>query len=247
MAELVATEGQTENVEIPCEGNRHWRRIRLFIPVEAKHFAFADFQEKLGLREQSLKLLLAESAEAECHSHVSIELVQRDVKERGENEDEKSLNAAAEFYAVEIRTLRERVTEAHQGAEYHSHRDFISAARQTMPGDTILPIGATVDLYYDVETSRWKPSLLAESPGFGEFDEKLGTISLAGVTLRFEKSSVGLRRVELDTSPFGDEYLVSLSFAYALRVDKLECMYRSVLDQAEEFSSLFINEKLKQK
>jgi hypothetical protein len=231
---------------VPCGENLHWRRISTFAFVPVDALDVDRLFEAVPVRSDSegslrAEWLLADTHEAECHSHVYLRVVRESGESRNSGDD--SGESSQQFYSFELLTVRTPV-ELHEADTSIRHSDFLQRLAAATSSDEVL-IGTTVDLYYDTAEVRWRVSLLTESQKFAEFDEDLGTIALSGLTLRFENSSVGLTRVGLDTSPYGDEYRISLSFSTTIERSRLEFMFSDILARAEEFSSLFVHLKAK--
>lgn len=226
-------------IEIPCGAGYHWRRIRTFLPIDPKNLDLDLLRSRVGKVEPGWRLLLAESEQSECHTHVRFDRV-----ESADDDDGQQL-VSKDFFILEIDTIRQAVSEAHGQTSFQPHSHFLSALGESLRDIDRLPIAVSVDLYYPVDQTKWKAALLTESLEFGEFDQDLGSISLAGLILEFQDSRVGLRRVTLDTSPLEDEYLVSLSYGHPIPVLALTSMYKEVLGKAEEFASLFVSLRAK--
>jgi hypothetical protein len=165
-------------------------------------------------RLDDLSLVLSDSKE--CHSHVYIESVEGDEGRQRRREP---------FTSVTVRTYRHAIAatgEETKGAQTHEafFKKVFDAAPKVMEVTTL----AKVDMYYKVPPARWRVPLIASPPKFGELESELGGITLAGLTLRFDKSPVGLSEVSLEASPSGDEDKVSLSYFLSLprtEIDKI--------------------------
>ena len=147
-----------------------------------------------------------------------------------------------------LRTYRHSTAESGHRAESGevregiiSHEEFLKKVLEAAPKVTEVKTLARVDLYYKVPPTRWRVPLIANPPKFGELESELGGITLAGLTLRFEKSPVGLSEVALEASPSGDEDRVSLSYFLSLPRAEIDKVYDQVLEKAEHFSSLFVD------
>ncbi len=189
-------------------------------------------RKALGAKQlDDFTLVLSDSTE--CHSHVYIDSYE------GQEERPKRHEP---FTSVSVRTYRHGTSETGEGTKgARSHEEFFRKLFDAAPKVTDVTTLARVDLYYKVPPTRWRVPLIANPPKFGELESELGGITLAGLTLRFDKSPVGLSEVSLETSPSGDEDKVSLSYFLSLPRTEIDKIYDQVLEKAEHFSSLFVD------
>jgi hypothetical protein len=200
----------------------------------------AALMKALGAkRERDLNVILSDSPE--CHSHVYVESVER--SDGGVKSEAGARKLKEPFISVTVRTYRHTTAEEPREGRKPplSHEEFFRKLLDAAPKVTEVTSLAKVDLYYKVPPARWRVPLIASPPKFGELESELGGITLAGLTLRFEKSPVGLTEVSLETSPTGDEDQVSLSYFLSVPRAEIDKVYDQVLEKAERFSSLFVD------
>src|SRR5690606_21640246 len=130
-----------------------------------------------------------------------------------------------DFYSLEISLYRVPYEEHDEQEALISHEVFLSALVSAAVELEEVDVTANVQQYYSAENTKWRISLLANPPEFGEFDSELGTVSVAGVGLRFSDSQVGLLSAALDISPFGDEYRCALTFFHTVRLEQIDALF----------------------
>lgn len=216
-------------MHVPCEASLHWHRITLVLAFGIDELDANALAKSLGMTSpEELGLVLSDSPD--CHSHVWVERLEPDdVAGPGEPD--------APFHSIRIRTYR-------FGADEPAalpHETFFKALAAAAPNVAEFSALAIVDLFYRVPPARWRIPLIANPPRFGELESDLGEIRLAGLTLRFDKSPVGLTDVSLEASPVGDEDRVSLTYGVTLARSDIEKVYDETLKKAERFSSLFVD------
>jgi len=167
---------------------------------------------------------------SDCHSHVSFEWF-------ASSDEKKGKKQAPRMMSVTIRTYR---TGSEEESSF-SHDAFFKALLDAAPKAKQFHVLAFVDLNYKVPPARWRIPLIANPPTFGDLESELGAITLAGLTLRFEKSPVGLQEVALEGSLSGDEDMISLTYHSAATRKDMDELYQEVLKKAERFASLFVD------
>lgn len=223
----------SRTVEIPCEVALHWRRIALFILVPEDRLRLESLEEQIPVPGErsgtSISWILSDSDDSECHTHLTVDREDDPAEERN--------------WYIHLTTYRAPLHVHEANDPRVSHDVGLNALGDAVTDDEPVFVGVTADIQYPSDTFKWRVSLLAESPTFGEFAEDLGSISLAGLTLDFSQSTVGLRRAALGTSPSGTELRITLSYAKQLTSDQLRNPFNDLLSKAEELSTLFVLEK----
>jgi hypothetical protein len=219
-------------VHIPCDAPLHWQSLLLYMGFDRDELDTSALRKALGAKKlDDFTFVLSDSKD--CHSHVFVDSYE------GQEERPKRYEP---FTSVSIRTYRHGTAETGEGAKsVRSHEEFFTTLFNAAPKVTEVTTLARVDLYYKVPPARWRVPLIANPPKFGELESELGGITLAGLTLRFDKSPVGLSEVSLETSPSGDEDKVSLSYFLSLPRTQIDKIYDQVLEKAEHFSTLFVD------
>lgn len=222
---------------IPDEGRLHWSRVRLSFQLQHSHYDLAAFRATLGAQEEEDSWILGEVG-GKIHSHAS--LLSRDDIGLPSDAQEEMFPA----YLIDIVSYRIPPDEQEDIGTLISHDEFFRALNAAVTGEDHVHAVSSVDLLFQASVTRWRMKLLSDPPKFDEVQSELGRISLGGLTLRFDNSSVGLFEANLAISPSQHEYLCTLTFLQHFHLSSLDTTYSAVLAQAEEFSSAFLIERV---
>lgn len=217
-------------MHVPCETDLHWRRITLVLGLEQDELDIKGLAQKLGGKDELDEVGLVLKDVPDCHSHVFFEWFAPPDEKKGKKQ-------ASRIMSVTIRTYR---TGSEEESSF-SHDAFFKALLDAAPKTKEFRVLSFVDLNYKVPPARWRIPLIANPPKFGDLESELGAITLAGLTLRFEKSPVGLHEVSLEGSLSGDEDMISLTYDSAATRKDMGEIYQEILKKAERFASLFVD------
>lgn len=216
---------------VPDEESLHWRLVRISFEISERHLDLGPFASLPDLDSPPpWTLKVGEDDPQEIPSFVSFSL-----SPTAPGDDARDGMA----YLVEISTFREPI--ANRRRWELSYARFFALLRESIRGlDEIIAFSIT-ELTFPADRASWRMKLLAEPPELGGTQSGIGPIALSGVRLRFTDSPAGLLEASLDTSPAGDEYRCELTSVDQVDVDAIAGLHSRVLEQAEEFASLFID------
>lgn len=220
-----------------------WHRMSAYMSFGEKRFKEERFLEVIG--EDSIEdgWLFWGGEETQHHAHVNLSRI--DEESRPEviaTEDEPSEEPEVPDWTIAVRYYPDPLPERVQESESWKNADLLfKALREAVDTDDPYHPLYSVDFFFDVPTTTWRFPLLADPPEMEDLDTELGTISLAGVTLRFTDSPAGLWQASLETSPAGDEYYLGLRFAEHLEAENINSLFRKGLDRGQELATLFVN------
>jgi hypothetical protein len=226
-------------VIVPVEEKLHWQMVRISFGIPEHNLDLALLSSRIeNPSPRSWSAVVGGDESLASYSYVWISpisriaspMVDHDLEDGGE-------------YLVQITTFRARDSEDQPPAYDLSHTEFLELLHRSIHNFDQLKVVAITELYYPAERASWRMKLLADPPELGDFQSDIGVITLSGLKLRFSNSAAGLLEASLDTTPDKDEYHCALTSTVDLRVDSLAALFPVVLEQAEEFASLFIELK----
>lgn len=216
---------------IPCGEKEHWRFISLWLFWPEEEFDAEGFAKGIGVADVDEEWVVQAAKEPSCHTHGRL----RHITDETANEEEGEVSAA---WVCELDTVR--AAAQYEGLPTIELRPFLDTMAAAATAEECF-VAATVHLSFGASAARWRPALLADPPELSDLKEDLGRIVLSGLTLRFEESAHGLVEAHLEASPSEDEYRTELQYSEVVPPERLQDLYRIVLDKAERFASLFVH------
>jgi hypothetical protein len=219
--------------KIPCGQTDHWTTLATVFHIPATAFDTGLFARVLGPADPDGDWQVQDPTG--CMSYV--ELRTHEPKPGG---TEREGDGDSAITHLAIRSFRAVHADARlEGAP--DHAALINALEEAL-SEAEGELGLTVvcDMAFPGEP-RWQIPILATPPDIAQSASELGRISLAGVTLQFADSSIGLVRASLE-SGFGSlPSTLKLMFRSAIPRDELEDLFAVVLGRAEELAGLFLD------
>jgi len=215
-------------VSVPCGQNDHWRRIRIHLLVASQHIDVAAIRGRFGAAETTPVIL----ADNECRTELFITSLPEGVPAPTSGGPKPDIG-------LYFHTERKPRVKDHSTPP--SHDDFFVALSDAIREAGPCLMGVSVELIYPESEARWRIPLLAQPPQLTEPQSALGKIELAGMTLRFTESPVNIFEASFNRTPDVGHLLVALSFGFSLDTRELADLYPRVLEQAENWSSLFVD------
>lgn len=219
---------------IPCQSEYHWRRVRLYFQFPNQDFDISRFYEGLGTSERETNWVLGETG-TDCHSHAQMTSIPATKVDHAAEPSKEEL-----WTAILVDTFRTPLAEHGHAPVVTTHSRLLEAIILAVPSKSALHPTATIDLYYNADSAKWKVGFMADPPEFGELGSDIGRISLAGVTFRFSDSEASLFDVVLDVSPSGKEFRCRVFFGMHIEIASIEQIYVDAIKQAENFASYFV-------
>lgn len=120
-----------------------------------------------------------------------------------------------------------------------SHESFLRSLAGGFTDDLTLSITAVGNLALPGDSS-WRLDILTDPPDVDADSEGLGNISLAGVTLDFSDSRLGLTRVFMESDFDGSPSQFKIMHRFPMDVSDFQSLIETAITESQSLASLFV-------
>lgn len=148
-------------------------------------------------------------------------------------------HAPSQVRTVILRTVRRRAASVPSSSRVLTHDEFFRFLATLVRPESLLPVVSNVVLTFSRE-ERWRLPLLTSPPAVEDGGLGIGTVTLGGLTLRFEDSPSGLFSAELESDVMTQEKEVRLIFGLVAKPDRLNAVYEDAISKSAALAALFV-------
>lgn len=216
--------------EFPCGHKDHWTAITLAAHIPAEELDHAGMRVALGSGDQDGDWRVSDGEDCGGYAELGVHEVVQPADEGGEG------GVASSVCHFSVNAAR-----GAGGPTQLTYDALLKEVDRALSVD-VEELAWTVvcDMVFPEET-RWQLPILASPPQIAQDEKEFGRISLAGVTLDFSDSTIGLERVRLEGWLVPLPSQLKLMFRLTTPRSELSDVFCVVLSRAEELATLFID------